>query len=102
MEDIITGGESRTEIELHLWVFRFSKWKRYGGPDRSFSMMWLGPFLIQGWYVKKGSDKHLYVGKKLFSIVWHKGRIDVFNGALGLCLIFFLGIKGGQPKIVFS
>ncbi len=71
MKDIITGGESRIELELHFWVFRFSKWNRYGGPDRSFSMMWLGPFLIQGWYIRKGSDKQCWVGKKRFKIVRH-------------------------------
>ncbi len=72
MKEVITGGESRIEVQLHLWVLRFSGWRRYGGIDRTFSMMWLGPFLIQGWYLRRGSNKQIYVGKKIFSIVRHK------------------------------
>ncbi|MFH1990481.1 MAG: hypothetical protein ABIJ19_01335, partial [Patescibacteria group bacterium] len=71
MKDIIRGGESRIEVELHLWVFRFKKWQHYGGPVYSFGMMWLGPFLINGWYVRKGSGKSMWVGKNIFSIVRH-------------------------------
>jgi len=69
MKDVIRDGESRIEIELHPGVFRLSRWKRYGGPDLFFSMMWIGPFLINGWYTRKGSGKAMFVGKK-FSIVW--------------------------------
>jgi len=87
MKDIITNGGSRIELGLHLWVFRFSKWERYGGSDLSFSMMWIGPFLIQGWYVRKGSDKQMYVGKKRFKITRHmkfteKTQVNKMKGGI--------------------
>ncbi len=72
MEGVIFGGESRFVFEIHLWVFRFSGWKKYGGPDRYCGRMWLGPFLVEKWGIREGSKKQMYVGEKRLMVKKHE------------------------------